>query len=193
MGQSAGLASTERGRGAALADFDGDGRLDVLVLNRRAPLEIYPQRKPRCRSLAGGFAPTTGRQSPCDRRECNRQRRYAAHDHRWRTCRRTSRSAAFRPWRCDPSRDHRRMAQRAHHTSQSCGQSKRHSDPLTSCDGKDGVSCQTETLCPVFCCDMALPEVFSRGSALASRLARLWALRAGQRSSRGRLGCSKRR
>jgi hypothetical protein len=37
----AGLASGERARGAALADFDNDGRLDVLVLNRRAPLEIY--------------------------------------------------------------------------------------------------------------------------------------------------------
>ena len=37
----AGLASGERARGAALADFDGDGRLDVLVLNRRAPLELY--------------------------------------------------------------------------------------------------------------------------------------------------------
>jgi hypothetical protein len=46
MGQSAGLASTERGRGAALVDFDGDGRLDVLVLNRRAPLQIYRNETP---------------------------------------------------------------------------------------------------------------------------------------------------
>ena len=46
MGESAGLASTERGRGAALVDFDGDGRLDVLVLNRRAPLQIYRNETP---------------------------------------------------------------------------------------------------------------------------------------------------
>lgn len=39
--ESAGLATLTRARGAALADFDGDGRLDVLVSNRRAPLEIY--------------------------------------------------------------------------------------------------------------------------------------------------------
>ncbi|WP_375279740.1 CRTAC1 family protein [Pseudooctadecabacter sp.] len=38
---SAGVASTDRSRGAALADFDGDGRLDLIVANRRAPLEIY--------------------------------------------------------------------------------------------------------------------------------------------------------
>lgn len=40
-GLSAGVASTDRGRGAALADFDLDGRLDILVLNRRAPMQIY--------------------------------------------------------------------------------------------------------------------------------------------------------
>ena len=37
----AGVATTERARGAALADFDLDGRLDLAVLNRRAPIEIY--------------------------------------------------------------------------------------------------------------------------------------------------------
>lgn len=37
----AGLASTHRGRGAALVDLDGDGRLDVIVVNRRAAMEVW--------------------------------------------------------------------------------------------------------------------------------------------------------
>jgi hypothetical protein len=40
-GLTSGVASGERSRGAAVADFDLDGRLDILVLNRRAPMEIY--------------------------------------------------------------------------------------------------------------------------------------------------------
>jgi len=39
--ESAGLASTARGRGAALADLNGDALLDVVVVNRRAPLELW--------------------------------------------------------------------------------------------------------------------------------------------------------
>ncbi|MEM7060960.1 MAG: CRTAC1 family protein [Pseudomonadota bacterium] len=40
-GGPAGLASLARARGAALTDLDLDGRLDVVVVNRNAPLEIY--------------------------------------------------------------------------------------------------------------------------------------------------------
>ncbi|MEL7098336.1 MAG: VCBS repeat-containing protein [Pseudomonadota bacterium] len=41
VGDVAGIASMHRARGAALVDFDGDGRLDLAVVNRRAPLEVW--------------------------------------------------------------------------------------------------------------------------------------------------------
>ncbi len=40
-GDRAGLATLHRSRGAVLADFNRDGLLDVAVVNRRAPLEVY--------------------------------------------------------------------------------------------------------------------------------------------------------
>lgn len=40
-GDIAGVASLHRGRGAALVDFNADGLLDLAVVNRRAPLEIW--------------------------------------------------------------------------------------------------------------------------------------------------------
>ena len=40
-GGQAGIASPHRGRGAVLDDLNRDGRLDLAVVNRRAPLEIW--------------------------------------------------------------------------------------------------------------------------------------------------------
>ena len=41
VGDTAGVADIARSRGAALADFDGDGLLDLAVVNRRAPMRMY--------------------------------------------------------------------------------------------------------------------------------------------------------
>lgn len=41
VGELAGIATLDRSRGAGLADLNGDGRLDIVVVNRRAPLEIW--------------------------------------------------------------------------------------------------------------------------------------------------------
>lgn len=47
----AGVASDHRGRGAGLVDLDGDGRLDLAVVNRRAAIEIWQNVTPD----AGGW------------------------------------------------------------------------------------------------------------------------------------------
>ena len=45
-GGVAGIATTQRSRGAGLADLNGDGRLDIVVVNRRAPMEIWQNATP---------------------------------------------------------------------------------------------------------------------------------------------------
>ena len=40
-GDTAGVASMHRGRGSALVDLNRDGLLDLAVVNRRAPLEVW--------------------------------------------------------------------------------------------------------------------------------------------------------
>ncbi len=40
-GLSAGIATLKRSRGGGLADFDQDGRLDLVVVNRRSAMELY--------------------------------------------------------------------------------------------------------------------------------------------------------
>ncbi|MEM6988423.1 MAG: CRTAC1 family protein, partial [Pseudomonadota bacterium] len=44
VGEQAGIDSMVRGRGAALVDLNRDGLLDIVVNNRRAPLELYQNR-----------------------------------------------------------------------------------------------------------------------------------------------------
>ena len=40
-GHEAGIDTTERSRGAGLADLNGDGLLDIVVMNRRAPMDVW--------------------------------------------------------------------------------------------------------------------------------------------------------
>lgn len=41
MADKAGIATTQRSRGAALVDLNADGLLDLVVMNRRAPMELW--------------------------------------------------------------------------------------------------------------------------------------------------------
>lgn len=55
---AAGVATMARSRGAALADVNLDGRLDIVVANRRAPLELWVNETPD----TGGWATVDLRQ-----------------------------------------------------------------------------------------------------------------------------------
>jgi enediyne biosynthesis protein E4 len=46
-GLIAGIAAMQRSRGAALVDLNLDGRLDLVVVNRRAPVEVYQNSTPQ--------------------------------------------------------------------------------------------------------------------------------------------------
>lgn len=41
VADKAGIATTQRARGAALVDLNADGLLDLVVMNRRAPMELW--------------------------------------------------------------------------------------------------------------------------------------------------------
>ncbi len=57
-GDIAGVASVVRSRGAALSDLNRDGLLDIVVVNRRAPAELYQNLTPN----AGGWVGVALRQ-----------------------------------------------------------------------------------------------------------------------------------
>jgi len=52
-GRDAGVGTVDRARGAALADLNGDGRLDLIVVNRRAAMEIHENVTPGAGNWVG--------------------------------------------------------------------------------------------------------------------------------------------
>lgn len=55
VGDVAGVASMAQGRGGALADFNGDGLIDLLVVNRFSPVQVWRNTGP----VAGGWVAIT--------------------------------------------------------------------------------------------------------------------------------------
>jgi len=62
-GEEAGIATVERSRGAGLVDMNGDGRLDLVVMNRRAAMELWQNV-----SEAGNYVSVELRQTGANRR-----------------------------------------------------------------------------------------------------------------------------
>ncbi len=79
VGSSAGVDSTARGRGAAVVDLNLDGRLDLVVVNRRAPAEIYEN----ISSLDGNFLLLEVRQKGVNSRAVGAWIEVAAGNKRW--------------------------------------------------------------------------------------------------------------
>ena len=59
----AGIATPERSRGASLTDLNGDGLLDLVVINRRAPMELWQNVTPN----AGNWLAINPQQSGTNR------------------------------------------------------------------------------------------------------------------------------
>ena len=59
-GDKAGVASVEQARGAALADFNLDGLVDMVVVNRNSPAQIWRNTTTECRPLDRGEARAAG-------------------------------------------------------------------------------------------------------------------------------------
>ncbi|MFV2003404.1 MAG: CRTAC1 family protein, partial [Paracoccaceae bacterium] len=54
QGGAAGIALARRGRGAVIEDFNADGMLDLLVVNREEPVSLF---RNLGKAIDGGFAP----------------------------------------------------------------------------------------------------------------------------------------
>ena len=94
-GEGAGVASLATARGAALADFNLDGRIDLVVVNRGSPAQIWrnvtegPGHWIEVRLRQPGAEPRRDRRLA---RNPPRRRRHAPRDHGgWRPCQRAHR------------------------------------------------------------------------------------------------------
>ena len=92
-GDKAGVASVEQARGAALADFNLDGLIDLVVVNRNSPAQLWRNTSAECRQLDRGEARaarrrTATRSAPGSRSSCDDVDPAPRDDRRRRPCRR---------------------------------------------------------------------------------------------------------